>query len=263
MRPSRPALAALAAVVLAALTGCSSASSGSAGRPNASGSALSGRITVFAAASLTEAFSTLGRQFQAAHPGTTVTFSFGASSALAQQIIQGAPADVFASASPANMDQVVAAKAAAGPSPFAKNVMEIAVPPANPGHVTALADLAKPALKVALCAPQVPCGKVARQVLAKAKLSVTPVSQEPDVKSTLTKVELGEVDAGIVYVTDVRAAGGKVSGIAIPDTVNASTSYPIAALSGSANPGLARAFVDFVRSETGGTVLTAAGFERP
>jgi molybdate transport system substrate-binding protein len=218
---------------------------------------------VFAASSLKEAFTTLGSQFEAANPGTKVVFSFGASSTLATQITSGAPADVFASASPKNMTQVVTAGDASSPTNFVKNVMEIAVPPANPGHVTAVADLAKSSLKVALCQPQVPCGTVAAKVFKNAKITVKPVTLQPDVKSVLTQVELGNVDAGVVYVTDVASAGSKVTGIVIPDSVNASTEYPIAALSHSADSALAQAFVAYVLSDAGQSVLTADKFEKP
>jgi molybdate transport system substrate-binding protein len=222
----------------------------------------SGRITVFAAASLTESFTELGKRFEAAHPGTDLAFGFGASSGLAQQITQGAPADVFASASARNMQQVVDAKAAGAPRTFAQNSMQIAVPPSNPAGIATLADLAGPGVKVALCAPEVPCGTVARTVLENAEVAVTPVTNEADVKAVLTKVRLGEVDAGIVYVTDVRAAGAEVTGVVIPDDVNASTAYPIATLAESGNAVLAKAFVDFVLSAAGGEVLSAAGFDR-
>lgn len=141
--------------------------------------------------------------------------------------------------------------------------MEIAVPSSNPAKITGVADLARSGVKVALCQPQVPCGSVAAQVFAKAKITVKPVTLEPDVKSTLSKVELNEVDAGVVYVTDVRTAGGKVKGIAIPDAVNASTEYPIAALTRARNAAGARTFVAFVLSEAGRSVLTAEGFEQP
>jgi molybdate transport system substrate-binding protein len=263
-RPTSAALAAIAAGCVV-LSGCGSSSSGtdSAAGAGPSAAGLNGSITVFAAASLTGSFTTLGQQFEAAHPGTKVTFSFGPSSGLATQIGSGAPADVFASASPKNMAQVVTAKAATTSTNFAKNVMEIAVPPANPGKITQLSDLAKKSEKVVLCAAEVPCGVGARAVFANAKLTVTPVSNEVDVKSTLAKVTLGEADAGIVYVTDVLAAGDKVKGIEIPADVNASTEYPIAALTTSKNTSLADAFVDYVRSADGSTALTAAGFEKP
>jgi molybdate transport system substrate-binding protein len=236
-------------------TGTSSTSQSTAASPS-----LSGNLTVFAAASLKDSFTNLGKQFEAAHPAVKVTFSFAASSALAAQITSGAPADVFASASTKNMDQVVAA---APPKVFAKNVMEIAVPPSNPGEVTALNSLASPSVKTALCQPQVPCGATAAKVFTNAKITVKPVTLEPDVKAVLSKVQLGEVDAGVVYVTDVLAAGAKVKGVEIPADVNASTSYPIAALTKSANPGAASAFVDYVLSPTGESVLTAAGFQKP
>jgi len=263
----RPVLIASAIAVAAAtaLAGCGSSSSGgSATTPAASSSAsLSGSITVFAAASMTDSFGTIGKQFEAAHPGTTVTFSFGASSTLATQITQGAPADVFASASTKNMDQVVSANAAGTPSTFVKNVMEIAVPPSNPANVSSINDLAKSSVKVAVCEPAVPCGALANQIFKNAGITVKPVTQEADVKAALSKVELGEVDAGMVYVTDVRAAGDKVAGVTIPDSVNASTSYPIATITASKNPALAQAFVDYVLSPDGAAVLTGAGFQNP
>jgi len=248
----------LAAVLPLAACGGDGGGTSGAGAP----SSPSGKITVFAAASLTESFTELGKRFEAARPGTDVAFSFGASSGLAQQIMQGAPADVFASASARNMQQVVDAKAAAAPVTFAQNSMQIAVPASNPARIAALADLAGPGVKVALCAAEVPCGTVARQVLENAGLAVTPVTNESDVKATLTKVKLGEVDAGLVYVTDVRAAGPEVTGIEIPDGVNASTAYPVATLTESRNATLATAFVDFVLSAAGGDVLSAAGFDR-
>jgi molybdate transport system substrate-binding protein len=161
------------------------------------------------------------------------------------------------------MTQVVSAGYATGSTNFVKNVMEIAVPPANPGHVTGVADLGKSSVKVALCQPQVPCGTVAAKVFTNARVTVKPVTLQPDVKSVLTQVELGNVDAGVVYVTDVNAAGAKVKGITIPDSVNASTEYPIAALSHSANLTLAQAFEAYVLSDAGQAVLTADKFQQP
>ncbi len=257
------AAAGLAAVAVL-LAGCGSASP--AAQPAAGGSTATGphgTITVLAAASLTEAFTRLGNQFQALYPGTTVRFDFGPSSGLAQQIINGAPADVFAPASPTNMNQVVSAGDAANPVTFARNVLEVAVPPDDPAHITALADLVRPGVKVAVCAPQVPCGALAVKVLAAAKLSVHPVTEGTDVKSVLTVVRTGEVDAGLVYVTDVRSAGRAVLGIPIPATVNSATTYPIAAVSRSGNLTTAQAFVAYVTSPTGQQVLTADGFANP
>ena len=224
------------------------------------GAAASGRtVTVYAASSLTEAFDTLKARYEKAHPGTHVAITYGASSDLATQISQGASVDVFASASQKNMASI--GSLAQRPVNFAANRLEIAVPPGNPGEVHALADLARAGVKVAVCDPAVPCGAVAQQVLRNAHLTVRPVANEADVKSTLAAVESGEVDAGLVYVTDVRAGGSKVKGIAIPDGVNASTTYPIAALKGASEP--ARAFVDFVLSSAGRAVLTADGFGPP
>jgi molybdate transport system substrate-binding protein len=218
---------------------------------------------VFAAASLTGSFTKLGQQFEAAHPGDTVKFSFGPSSGLATEITTGAPADVFASASPKNMDTVVAAGDASNPQDFAKNTAEIAVPPGNPAKVASVTDLAKPSVKVALCQPQVPCGVVAAAVFKNAGITVKPVTLEPDVKSTLTQVELGNVDAGVVYVTDVLAAGAKVTGITIPANDNASTLYPITSISNSKHLSVAQQFVAYVLSSAGQQVLAAAGFEKP
>jgi len=192
-----------------------------------------------------------------------VNFSFGASSTLATQITSGAPADVFASASTKNMDQVVTAGDASGPQNFAKNIMEVAIPPSNPGHVTSVTDLAKSPVKVALCQPAVPCGVVAAKVFKNAGITVKPVTLQPDVKSVLTQVELGNVDAGVVYVTDVMAAGAKVKGVTIPAGDEASTVYPIATISNSKYQSIAQAFVAYVLSSAGQQVLTAAGFEKP
>jgi molybdate transport system substrate-binding protein len=258
----------IAVAVAALLAGCGGSdgpsSDGSSSSPSASeSSAVTGTINVFAAASLQEAFTTLGTQFEAANPGTKVVFNFGPSSGLAEQIGQGAPADVFASASTKNMDTVVSAGDAASPTNFVSNTMEIAVPPKNPAQVTKVADLARKGVKVAVCQVAVPCGATALKVFDNAKIKVTPVTQEVDVKSTLSKVTLGEVDAGVVYVTDVRAAGNSVKGIEIPADINASTTYPIAPLTGSKNKATAQAFVDYVLSPDGLAALTAAGFSKP
>ena len=269
MRRFAVTMAALAAIAVAGCSSSNSSSSSStpatnsASSPAASSSSLpAGTITVFAAASLTGTFTELGHQFEALHPGDTVKFSFGASSTLATQITSGAPADVFASAAPANMTTVVTAGDASGPQDFAKNTAEIAVPPSNPANVTSVNDLAKSSVKVALCQPKVPCGVVASEVFKNVGITVKPVTLEPDVKSTLTQVETGNVDAGVVYVTDVKAAGAKVKGVTIPTTENASTLYPIAAISSSKELAIAQAFVAYVLSPTGQAVLSAAGFEK-
>src|SRR5262249_9144175 len=200
---------------------------------------------------------------EAAHPGDTVKFSFGPSSGLAEQITSGAPADVFASAAPANMQQVVSAGDASSPQNFAKNVMEGATPPDNPGNVSSVNDLAKKSVKVALCQPQVPCGGVAAEVFKNAGIAVKPVTLQPDVKSVLTQVETGNVDAGMVYVTDVQAAGSKVKGVTIPVSDNASTLYPIATITSSKHKSIAQQFVNYVLSPAGQQGLAAAGFEKP
>lgn len=245
------------------LVGCGPSSTTSSPPAGAASASLAGTVTVFAAASLKEAFTALEASFEAAHPGTRVVFSFGPSSGLAAQINQGAPADVFASASPKNMDQVVQAGAASSATDFASNVLQIAVPAQNPAGISQLADLARPGVKVAVCQVAVPCGAAAAKVFANGRIAVTPVTEEVDVKSVLAKVTLGEVDAGLVYVTDIRAAGAKVRGIDIPAGVNAPTKYPIATLTGSANASAATAFTDYVLSADGRAALTAAGFAKP
>lgn len=250
-----------AAVALLAVAGCSSSKTGAGGSSTSSNGALSGTINVDAASSLTEAFTTLKANFESAHPGTTINITYGASSDLETQIDQGAPVDVFASAAKKTMDAL--GGKALSPTDFAKNTLEIAVPPSNPAHITSVSDLAKPTVKVAVCDAAVPCGVVAAEVFTNAKITVHPKASLADVKSTLAAVESGEVDAGLVYVTDVRAAGAKVKGVIIPADVNASTKYPIAALSGSKNAAVAKAFVDYVRSSAGMKVLAADGFSTP
>jgi len=255
MRPRTLAAAAVTALALTSVAAC--------GSDDGDGDSKDVTLHVFAAASLTDSFTALGKQFEEDHPGTKVAFNFGPSSGLVEQIGSGAPADVFASASPTNMDTLVSDGDAKDPKTFATNSMEIAVPPDNPAQIGALGDLVGQGVKVALCQPQVPCGKVAAEVFANAGLTVKPASEEVDVKSVLTKVQLGEVDAGVVYVTDVLAAGDKVKGVEIPDTQNASTSYPIAALEGSEHAKEASEFVDLVLSADGAKVLEEAGFAKP
>ena len=224
---------------------------------------IAGSITVFAASSLKGAFATIGAQFEAAHPGVKVIFNFGPSSGLATQIAQGAPADVFAAASAKTMDTVISAGEASAASTFAANSMEIATPAHPTRSVTSLADLAGAAIKVAICQQDVPCGAAALTLFSQNRIRVTPVTQELDVKAVLTKVQLGEVDAGIVYVTDVKAAKGAVIGIQIPAADNVTTTYPIAPITNSTNGSTAQAFVDYVLSDAGKNVLRAAGFLSP
>lgn len=264
----RSGLVAVGTVALVLVAGCGSSTSATtppttAGSPNSSAARPTGTLVVFAASSLQGAFTTLAQQFELANPGVKVKLNFAASSALATQINQGAPADVFASAAAKNMQQVIAAGGASTSMNFAKNVMEIAVPPTNPAKIATVTDLASMSVKVALCQPQVPCGATAAKVFANAGITVKPVTLEPDVKSTLTKVELNEVDAGMVYVTDVRAAGAKVTGVIIPASINAYTEYPIAALTKAPNATAAQAFVAYVLSGAGRQVLTNDGFEQP
>jgi molybdate transport system substrate-binding protein len=221
---------------------------------------LSGSITVLAASSLTESFTEIGRRFQDIHPGVHVTFSFDASSTLVQQAIAGAPADVLATADTDTMQKAVDAGTVSAPTVFAHNRLAIIVAKGNPKGIHSLADLSRPGLVVVLCAPDVPCGGFAAQSLAKAGTSVTPRSLEANVKGVVSKVTLGEADAGIVYVTDVTAAGGTAEGVTIPPEQNVVADYPIAILRSTANSAVATMFVAFVRSGEGTNVLAAAGF---
>ncbi|MBO2529773.1 MAG: molybdate ABC transporter substrate-binding protein [Thermobifida sp.] len=240
---------------------------GSACTPVADGSASGPperTLTVFAAASLTDVFRTWGAQFAEQHPGTTVEFAFAGSSALAEQLAQGAPADVFASADQATMDRVVADVGVADePVVFARNTLQIAVPPENPAGIGSLDDLAADGTTVALCAEHVPCGAASRAVLDAAGVAVDPVTWEEDVRAALTRVRLGEVDAALVYRSDVVAAGGDVHGIDIPEAAAAVNDYPIAVLADAAEPELAQAWTAFVTSPDNAKVLDDAGFLLP
>ncbi|MDQ3944535.1 MAG: molybdate ABC transporter substrate-binding protein [Actinomycetota bacterium] len=220
----------------------------------------SGQVTVLAAASLTEAFTELGRTFEADHPGVKVTFSFGASSALARQALDGAPADLLATADEANLAKVLAGGVASDPRVFGRNRLSILVGKGNPKGIATLADLAEPDVVVVLCAPEVPCGKFGTEVLHKAGVAVTPRSLEENVKAVGSKVILGEADAGLVYVTDARAVGGKAEGVSIPDEHNVTVASPIGVLKQAANPEAAVAFRNFVLSPAGQTTLANYGF---
>nr|WSW66191.1 molybdate ABC transporter substrate-binding protein [Streptomyces sp. NBC_00995] len=253
---------------LLALSACSSSgdSSSRTSDSSAPGSSdhLSGTVTVFAAASLKESFTTLGEKFEEQHPGTKMTFSFGGSDSLAASITGGAPADVFASASPKTMKIVTDAGDAAGtPASFVRNQLEIATLPGNPDEISSLKDLTDSRLKVVLCDKEVPCGAAAQKALAAGRLELAPVSYEQDVKSALTKVELKEADAAVVYRTDVHAAGDKVEGVDFPESANAVNDYPIVQLKDSQNSEGAKAFIALVRSQAGQKVLTGAGFLKP
>lgn len=219
-------------------------------------------LTVLAAASLKETFTDIGAAFEAAHPGVHVRFSFAGSSTLAEQITAGSPADVFAAASTSTMQTVLDAQLVAGaPVVFARNRLELAV--ARHGSVRSLADAVRSGVRLALCAPAVPCGAAARRLLAAEHLTAHPVTEEQDVKSVLAKVQLGEADCGLVYVTDVHAAAGKVLGVPLPDVPAAVATYPIASLRRSGQPSLAQEFVAAVTSAAGEQVLQRAGFLPP
>ncbi|MGH1548200.1 molybdate ABC transporter substrate-binding protein [Leifsonia poae] len=258
-------VAAALLLACAALTGCSSAGSAPDLSPSASaGDDVTGTVTVFAAASLTKTFTELGRDFEAAHPGAKVTFSFAGSSDLVSQLTAGAPADVFASADEANMTKAVEAKVIDGkPVDFATNVLAIAVPSGNPAHVKSFADLASPGVKTVVCAPQVPCGAATAKVEKSAGVTLTPVSQESSVTDVLGKVSSGEADAGIVYRTDVKGAGSAVESVPFPEAAKTVNVYPIATVAKAPNAQGAAAFVAFVTGPDGRKALTAAGFGAP
>ncbi|WP_371674656.1 molybdate ABC transporter substrate-binding protein [Streptomyces sp. NBC_00289] len=259
------------AAALLALSACSSSDSDSSAKSGSSATAsasasdkLSGDVTVFAAASLKESFTTLGKDFEKAHPGTKVTFSFGGSDTLAASITGGAPADVFAAASPKTMAIVTDKGDADGtPTTFVRNQLEIATLPGNPDKVASLKDLTTSKLKVVLCDKAVPCGAAAQKALDAGKLKLTPVSYEEDVKSALNKVVLKEADAAVVYKTDVKAAGDKVEGVDFPESADAVNDYPIALLKDAPNAAAAKAFIALVQSAEGRQVLTQAGFLKP
>jgi molybdate transport system substrate-binding protein len=221
-------------------------------------------LDVFAAASLTASFRALGAAFETAQPGTKVAFNFAGSPTLVQQIREGAPADVFASADEATMQKVIEAGAIAGtPQIFAENLLQIAVAKGNPHHIAGLADLAQPGLTVVLCGETVPCGRYALEAFKKAGVTPPAGSREPDVKAVVTKVALGEADAGIAYVTDVRAAADKIEGVGLAASHNVSARYPIATLKEGAHADAARAFIAFVLSDPGTMILGEYGFQRP
>jgi molybdate transport system substrate-binding protein len=254
----------LAGIVTVAVSALALAACGSSGLevdgPTPGTPQITGPITVFAASSLKESFTIIGEKFREESPGVTITFNFGASSTLATQITQKAPADVFASASTTTMDTVVQSGDVATPTTFAVNSMAVATPTAPTTPVTSLTDLTKPGVKVAVCQKDVPCGAAAEKLFTQNGLAVTPATLEVDVKSVLSKVQLGEVDAGIVYVTDIQAAKDTVVGVDIPADQNVTTVYPIAPVTSSSNAATAAAFVAYVLSDPGQKVLQLAGF---
>lgn len=261
MRRLRVTVAALVAVLATAVAGCGSDATDAGTEPD---TRPAESITVFAAASLRSTFTELGRRFEASHPGTRVVFNFGGSSDLFTQLDQGAPGDVFASADTANMTKARGAGlTAADPVNFATNVLTIAVPPGNPANITSFADLARPDVHLVVCAPQVPCGTATRRVADAAGVRLSPVSEESSVTDVLGKVVTGQADAGLVYVTDVTAADGKVTGIPFPESAKVVNTYPIAVLNKSENREVAGEFVELVIGPEGRRVMSDAGFGTP
>jgi molybdate transport system substrate-binding protein len=250
---------AVACAALLVLGGCSGTPD-----PQPSGDGLSGTIVVDAASSLDESFNQLRDEFVRAHPDVDVSIGYAGSSSLAASIVQGAPIDVFASANEAQMAVVQDAGLTDGdPRFFASNSLVIAVPPGNPAGITGLADFGREDLTLALCAPEVPCGAAAGKVLAAAGVTARPDTLEEDVRAALNKVELGEVDAALVYVTDVQSVGSRVEGIPFPESAEGINRYPIAVLSGAKNRAAAQAFVDLVLSDEGRQTLAVYGFAAP
>ena len=244
-------LAVLMSTTLAACTG----------KGDAAANAGGGALTVFAAASLKTSFTEMAKIFEARHPGTTVTLSFAGSADLATQINQGAPADVFASADTRNMEKLQEAGLVDGePQIFATNTLAIAVPPGNPAGIRSFADLAKPETRLVQCARQVPCGAAAATIEQQTGTDVNPVSEESSVTDVLGKVISAEADAGLVYVTDLQSAAGRVEGVPFPEAAGAVNSYPAAVLSNSRDSADARAFLEFIGSPEGQQVLSDAGF---
>lgn len=224
----------------------------------------SSELVVFAASSLTDAFTALGEAFTVEHPEWRVTFNFAGSGDLVAQITQGAPADVFASADDSNMTKLVEAGESRGePIVIARNTFQIIVEPGNPKGIADLADLADPELIVVLCADTVPCGKGAATVLSNAGVTLTPKSLEDKVKGVVTKVTTGEADAGIVFVSDVIAARDTAEGVEIPADLNVISNYPIVITKSAHIEVAAQAFIDFVASDLGQAILAKFGFLAP
>jgi molybdate transport system substrate-binding protein len=265
MRLNHKALGALfvGAALVASLAACSSSSSGTPA-PKATTAKLSGSITVFGASSLTKTFTQFATDFEAAHPGVTVKTTFNGSGALVTQIQQGAPADIFAAAAAGPMNTLSTGGQLDGSSSnFATNTLEIAVPPSNPAGVQTFADLAKPGLKLVICAATEPCGASSVAMEAVEKVTLKPVALEPAVANVLTAVSTGQADAGLVYKTDVLGANGSVLGIPFADSGKVVNTYPIAVLKESQNKKLAAAFITYVEGSSAQAQLAKAGFGKP
>lgn len=264
MRLTRPIAAWSAAVALVVLSVAGAGASAAAPDRPAAAPRITGTVIVSAAASLTDVFPVIAAAFMKKYPGTVVKFNFAGSSTLVEQINAGAPVDVLATASEPTMWKAVNAGHAGLPLLFAKNTMAIAMPPGNPKGITQLSDLANPGVAVAVCAVAVPCGTAARDLFKLNNVVVKPVTQELDVRAVLGKVMADEVDAGIVYVTDVKAVGNKVTSVAIALADNVTTTYPIATVVGAPNAAAARAFVAYVRfTPSAQGILRAYGFAKP
>jgi molybdate transport system substrate-binding protein len=245
----------IVALALVVVSGCSSKDEPA---------AANAKIMVFAAASLKKTFTDIGERFKTDNPGASVEFSFAGSSDLVTQLTQGAQADVFASADTKNMDKAAQAGLLAGdPVTFASNTLTIAVAPGNPKKIASFKDLTQQGLNVVVCAPQVPCGSATQKVEQSTGVKLNPVSEESSVTDVLNKVETGQADAGLVYVTDAIGAGDKVASVPFPEAVGAVNTYPIAVLKESKSQELAHKFVDLVTAEAGQKMLNAAGFAKP
>lgn len=246
-------LSVLCATVVVTVTGCSTGTTSQADTT----------LTVSAASSLTEAFTSLAADFEADHPGVDVALNFAGSSALAEQVNAGAPVDVLATASTSTMASVVDVGNASSPVTFARNELAVVVPAGNEAGVSALADLESPDVVTAICAPEVPCGAATVTLLERNDLAITAATLDPDVKSVLARVVADEVDAGIVYVTDARAAGSDVATVPIPNGTNVATDYLAAVATDAPEPGLAAEFVELVTGDSGRTTLSELGFLTP